>query len=121
MADINSIGVLNYGRMYRHNFTNPDNVLDLLGEGQIAYVKDQDTEYDFILTRTLKCWTQIGSFAVETAQREENIMTEKEAGKCLVELFADYERLSSKLGYSTSQKYAEAVSLAIMALSENKR
>lgn len=43
-------------------------------------------------------------------------MTEVEAGKYLVELYADYERLSSKMGYSTSQKYSEAVSLAIMAL-----
>lgn len=121
MADINSISVLNYGRMHRHNFPSPDNVLDLLCECQIAYVKDQDTEYDFILTRPLKCWTQIGSFAAEMVQRKESTMTEKEAGKCLVELFADYERLSSKLGYSTSQKYAEAVSSAIMALAENKR
>lgn len=43
-------------------------------------------------------------------------MTEKEAGKYLVELYADYERYTSKLGYSTSQKYSEAISMAIMAL-----
>lgn len=43
-------------------------------------------------------------------------MTEKEAGKYLVELYANYERYASKLGYNTSQKYSEAVSMAIMAL-----
>ena len=43
-------------------------------------------------------------------------MTEKEAGKYLVELYADYERYASKLNYSVSQKYSEAVSMAIMAL-----
>lgn len=48
-------------------------------------------------------------------------MTEKDAAKYIVELFADYERLSSKLGYSTSQKYSEAVSIAIMALANTKR
>lgn len=43
-------------------------------------------------------------------------MTEKEAGKCLVELYADYERYSNKLYYSVNKKYAEAVAMAIMAL-----
>lgn len=43
-------------------------------------------------------------------------MTEKEAGKYLVELYADYERYAEKLGWTANSKYAEAVSIAIMAL-----
>lgn len=43
-------------------------------------------------------------------------MTEKEAGYYLVNLYADYERYADKLHYSVSQKYSEAVSMAIMAL-----
>ena len=43
-------------------------------------------------------------------------MNEREAGKLLVELFAYYNNYSTKLGYSTNTKYAEAVSMAIMAL-----
>lgn len=43
-------------------------------------------------------------------------MNEIEAGKLLINLYADYERYVYKLNYSVSQKYSEAVSMAIMAL-----
>ena len=47
-------------------------------------------------------------------------MTKEDVAKYLVELYGDYERLCSKYGYSTSQKYSEAVGLAIMALTNIK-
>lgn len=47
-------------------------------------------------------------------------MTEKEAAKYLVELYAAYERYANELHYGTSQKYSEAVSMAIMALKPNE-
>ncbi len=48
------------------------------------------------------------------------MVTENEVAKYIVELFADYECLSGKLGYSIKPRYSEAVSLAIMALANTK-
>jgi len=47
-------------------------------------------------------------------------MSEIEAANYLVNLFSDYERHCSKLGYSTNANYSKAVALAIMALEQTK-
>jgi len=47
-------------------------------------------------------------------------MSELEAANFLVNLFSDYERYASKLGYNTSLNYSKAVALAIMALEKSK-
>ena len=43
-------------------------------------------------------------------------MTNKEAGKYLVQLYADYEHYAREKYMSVSQKYSEAIAMAIMAL-----
>lgn len=45
-------------------------------------------------------------------------MTEKEASKYLVELYADYEYRTIKMNHNIHSKYSEAVAMAIMALKQ---
>ena len=47
-------------------------------------------------------------------------MSENEAAVYLVNLFSDYERYCSKLGYSSNHNYSKAVARAIMALEKIK-
>lgn len=48
-------------------------------------------------------------------------MTNIEAGKCLAELIARYERMAGKLLHPVPSEYYEAVSLAIMALGADEK
>lgn len=49
----------NYGTRHRHDFPNPDDIIKILNNGEIAYVKEIGTEYDYILTKQLSCWTRV--------------------------------------------------------------
>ena len=48
-----------YGKKYIHDFPNPDVVLQSLDFGDIAVIKEISTEYNYILTKELRYWTQI--------------------------------------------------------------
>ena len=61
--------VYHYGTKYRHDFPNPDLVLQTLGKGDVAVIKDVNTEYNYILTKQLHCWTQI-SDATQIATKD---------------------------------------------------
>ena len=52
----------NYGTRYRHDFPNPNDIIEILNDGEIAYVKEIETEYDYILTKPLSCWTRVDNF-----------------------------------------------------------
>ena len=47
-------------------------------------------------------------------------MTNNECAKFLVELHAEYSKLTDKYGWIALKEYAEAVAMAIMALSEKE-
>jgi hypothetical protein len=47
-------------------------------------------------------------------------MTSEECAKLLIELHSDYQELVGKYGSSVESMYAEAVAMAIMALSEKE-
>ena len=55
--------IRSYGTKYRHEFPNPDVVVQTLEAGDIAVVKDIATEYNYILTRQLHYWTQVSDLA----------------------------------------------------------
>lgn len=54
--------IRSYGIAHRHDFPNPDIILQTLGN-DIAVVKEAGTEYEYILTKELHCWTQISALA----------------------------------------------------------
>lgn len=47
-------------------------------------------------------------------------MTNNESAKFLVKLHAEYAKLAEKYGWIAVKEYAEAVAMAIMALSEKE-
>lgn len=50
--------IRSYGTKYRHDFPNPNVILQTLGN-DIAVIKEIGTEYNYILTKELRCWTQL--------------------------------------------------------------
>lgn len=52
----------NYGTRHMHEFPNPDDIVGTLNDGEIAYVKEIGTKYDYILTKPLSCWTRLDNF-----------------------------------------------------------
>ena len=55
--------IRNYGVKYRHEFPNPDVVLQTLEDYGVAVIKDISTEYQYILTPQLRYWTQVSELA----------------------------------------------------------
>ena len=68
--------IRSYGTKYRHDFPNPNVILQTLGD-DIAVVKELETEYDYILTKELSCWTQVSELA-RTAAAMVSIAVKKE-------------------------------------------
>jgi len=54
--------IYNYGVKHWHEFPNPDVVAQTLGD-DIAVIKENGTEYNYILTKELRCWTKISELA----------------------------------------------------------
>lgn len=61
--------VRSYGIAYKHDFPNNNVVLQSLGD-DIAVIKEIGTEYEYILTKELRCWTQVSNLAQNTAAIE---------------------------------------------------
>ena len=55
--------IRSYGTKYRHDFPNPDVVSQTLESYDIAVIKEIGTEYQYILTKELRYWTQISELA----------------------------------------------------------
>lgn len=60
MSIINS--VRDYGQRHMCDFPDSDDVLNKLNSGEIAHIREKGTEYDYILTKQLGCWTKINDF-----------------------------------------------------------
>ena len=55
--------IRSYGAKYRCDFPDPDVVVQELNIGDIATIKEIDTEYNYILTKELRYWTKISGLA----------------------------------------------------------
>ncbi len=55
--------IRSYGTVHMPEFPNPDVVLQTLGNNDIAVIKEIGTEYNYILTQQLRCWTKISALA----------------------------------------------------------
>lgn len=50
---------LNYGSKYMNEFPKADEVLAKLENGQIAFITEKGTGYQYILTKELGCWSKV--------------------------------------------------------------
>ena len=62
---MNNIKFRSYGTMHKYEFPNTEDILKTLENGEIAYVRDMDTKYDYILTKQLHCWTQFANMGID--------------------------------------------------------
>ena len=47
-----------YAACYTHDFPKPEILLKTMDAGDIAFIKDIATEYQYIFTKELGCWTR---------------------------------------------------------------
>ena len=55
--------VRSYGTKYRSDFPNPNVISQSLNFDDIAVIKEITTGYSYILTKELRCWTQISELS----------------------------------------------------------
>lgn len=77
--------IRSYGKEYRCDFPNPDVVLQTLNYDDVAVIKEKVSESDYILTKQLSCWTQIGN--LEEAVRKQNTSLTAENKKYNIEWY----------------------------------
>ena len=69
------MSIHSYGKEYRLDFPDPDIVLQTLGFGDIAVIKEIGTEYTYILTKQSQYWTRVSELAEIVTEEAEWVMT----------------------------------------------
>ena len=59
------MSIYNYGTAHFIQFPDSEKVINNLAPGDIAFIKEAGTEFDYILTRNLRNWTQVSNLEAE--------------------------------------------------------